>query len=57
MWQDRTGQNRAVNRPIIAKGEFSRIYLNLLEFAVFEKRLTDGPTDGLTDGLTDRPTD
>ena len=41
--------------------EFTRIYLNLLEFAVFEKRVTHGQmdrrTDGPTDGWTDGPTD
>jgi len=37
--------------------EFTGIYLNLLKFAVFEKRVTDGWTDGGTDGRTDRRTD
>ena len=36
--------------------EFCWIYLNLLQFAVFEKRLMDGRTDGRIDGQTDRRT-
>ena len=33
--------------------EFTRIYLNVLEFAVLEKRVTDRQTNQPTDGLTD----
>ena len=39
--------------PAVAKSrEFCWILLNLLEFAVFEKRLTNKPTDGPTDWWT-----
>ena len=39
--------------------EFTRIYLNLLEFVVLKKKkhLTDGPTNRRTDQRIDGPTD
>ena len=41
-------------RKVINFVEFCCIYLNFLEFAVFEKHVTDGRTDGRMDGRTDK---
>ena len=47
-------ENKAVTRPTVVKSrEFCRILLlNLLEFAVFEICVTNGPREGPTDGPT-----
>ena len=49
--------NKAVTWPIANSCEFSWICLNLLEFAFFEKRLTNRQTHGQTDWQTDWPMD
>ena len=45
--------NKAVTRPTVVNFvEFCWVYLNLLEFTVFEKRVTDGPMNPRTDPQT-----
>ena len=53
--QGRDSANSSVKSWIFLNfHEFTRIYLNLLEFGVFEKRLTDPRMDRRTDGRTDK---